>query len=152
MQSHSTCGFMLQLRSLQQDLTVQAVLPPPAQLRAGSCLPKRRERRRSQLLLSHSQYNHLVLEVWSCSGLLRKNNKTRVLQEECQHCGFKFVDENNLMSAVIYISFCSKSFEQRTLNKIAIIIRRNDNHHKLLKYQCCGKQSWQYQCDNYFKK
>lgn len=125
----------------------------PASAAPSWLLPaQRRERRHSQLLLSHSQYNHLVLEVWSCSGLLRKNNKTRVLQEEYQHCSFKFVDENTLMSAVIYISFCSKSFEQRTLNKISIIIRRNDNHNKLLKYQYCGKQSWQYQCDNYFKK
>lgn len=149
MQSYSICGIRLQLRSFQQDLVVQAApLPPPAWLQADSCL-SRREHRQTQLLLSCIYYNNLVLEVWNCSGLLRKDTKTLVLQKECQYYSFKSVDENNLMSTAIYISFCSESFEQKTLNKISIIIRRDYNHHKLLKCQYCGKESWQYQCDNY---
>lgn len=143
-------GFMLQLRSLQQDLAVEAVPPPPVHLWASSWLP-RREHRHSQLLLSHIHYN-FILEVWNCSGLLRKHKKALFLQKEYEHSSFMFVDKNNLTSSTIYISFCSKSLEQRTLNTTFIIIRINYNHHKLLKYQCCGKQSWQYQCHNYLKK
>lgn len=89
-------------------------------------------------------YNNLFLEVWNYSSILRiKEQNTgsseRISALQFEICGWEQFN-------IIYMSFYSKSFEQRTLNKISILIRRKHNH------QCCGKQSWQYQCDNYFKK
>lgn len=142
MQSHSICGINLQLRTLQQYKLYHhpqcSSQPAPACPGGSTGTPSFGYR--------YFHYNPVVLEVWNQSGLWRKKNKAQVLQKEYQLCSFKFVDENNLISPEIYMSFYSKSFKQRTLNKISILIRRKYNH------QCCGKQSRQYQCDNYFKK